>query len=664
MRTTAFILGICLVISTTSNAQKIKFKKVPAELVMATSCPYDEEAKAELIYHSTLVEYEYDVNNGQFDVAYYVHDRIKIYDAEDTKWADYSISYYKGKDKKSSETIRDLEAYTFYAEGDKVEKIKLSKKNVFDEEVNKFYKVKKFAMPGVKSGVVLDIKYKKVSPYVFNIDEFYFQSSIPTRLAKYEILAPEYYNYNFNAKGSIPLDMQTSTSQDNFNYSYTVDESNDRRSVNRKRKQVSVDFQVNERLYLAKEVPAIKSEPYVYTMSNYKSSMKTELLFTNFPNTPAKYYTKTWVEIGDLLMENSKFGSQVNKKYKMLDDISQLVEGKSPKETIAAIYSEVQSRYTWNEYANQYCEKGIKNLISEGTGNVAEINLLMVNLLRKAGLTAYPMVSRRSTSGFLNIANPSLSELDYVTAAVVLDDQIIHLDATSKYLLPGMLPFRALNLKGVIIDKENSQEVPLNNPNSGGSSRLYDLELQGEELVGAVKGGHNGYSVYKNKSKAETEEKFIKNLSGDDISYSDVELTGYENNKKLKFEGKAIVKNAIQEVDGKIFIDLSAAQGDITNPFIAKERNFALFFDGKSKSTEVLKIKIPEGYTVETLPEKLNAASPEMMVKYLIEVAVTDQFLMITSRSSLNTLIIPPDYYSAIKDLYDLVESKYNEKIH
>jgi len=662
MKNFLLLLGLSALVCNFSSAQKVKFKKVPAELLAETACPYDKSAKAERIYHSTLVEFEYDTNNQQFDVAYYVHDRIKIYDAEDTDWADYTISYYKEDDKKSAESIRELEAYTFYLEGDKVEKIKLSKKSIFDEEVSKFYSVKKFAMPGVKSGVVIDIKYKKVSPFVFNIDEFYFQSKIPTRLATYEILAPEYFNYNFNAKGIIPLDLSSETSQGSFTYSFKVKNPGDRLGRESRRRS-KVSFQLNERKYIATEVPAIKSEPYVYTMDNYKSSIKTELLYTNYPDTPIKYFTKSWTEIGDLLMDSDKFGKELKRDYDDLEEIVALAEGKTPIEKVELIYAEIQNRYSWNEYSSQYCNKGIKKLIKEGTGNVAEINLLLVNVLRKAGLTAFPMASRRSTSGFLNITNPSLSELDYVTAVVIIDDKVTHLDATSKYLQPGMLPSRALNLKGIVVDKENSQELPIANPNSGGTSRIYEVETQGNEMKGTVSGGTKGYSLYLRKDKAKSKDEFVKNMNTDDLNFTDVEVTGYESNNSVKYKGSATIKNAIQEVDGKIFIDLSAAQGDVTNPFVAEERDFAMFFESKGKSTEILKIKIPDGYIVESMPEKLNVASPDMMITYLIEVSKNNGFLMITNRSSLNAAMIPPAYYPSIKDLYGMVESKYGEKI-
>lgn len=652
------ILG-CVVLS---FAQKPKFKKVTKEELLKTNCEFDSLAAAEYLFHGCRVEFVYNSGKGRFDVVYYFHDRIKIYD-EVNGLADHVISYYAGSDNSSNEKIRDLEAYTFYMENGKVQKKKLDKSSIFDEKTSKFYNQKKFAMPAVKKGCVMEIRYKLISPYYFNINEFYFQKSIPIKYTEFDIAVPEYFNYNYNIKGLAEIKVEKNVSSDRFNYTYIK-----KRQIigmsERERVTQTVDFLVNERKYNANNVPSIKSEPYVYTMNNFRGALKMELLFTKFPNSNIKYYTKTWNDIAELLDNSDNFGKELNRNYKEFDDLIKSVEGQESNVKIETIYNEVKSRFAWNKYTNNSTNQGIKKMIKEGSGNTAEINLLLINLLRKAGIDANPLVSRKSSSGFLNIISPSISDLNYVTALVNDGTKNIYLDATDKNLIVNMLPGRALNLKGVIINGKTGTELPIANPNKGSESRVFTLSISNDALEGTYKQINKKYYAYTTRKNNNTEEDFIKSLDNEEIKYTNVEVKNYKDlSKDIRVNANVTINGSIQNIDDKIFIDMSIAQNNFTNPFKSNERNFAMFFRTKSSSTDIISIDIPEGYQVESLPEKLIIATPDMMIKHLIKAEVNGDKIIITIRGSLNQDIIPPVYYEAVKVIYQQVEAKLKEKI-
>ena len=664
MKKTLTLLFILLVFVSISFAQKPKFKKVTQEELEKTFCEYDENAKAEYLYHGCNIWFEYDQTRERFNIIYDYHERIKIYSEQGIDLADRVLTYYAKEINSTREKISKIEAYTFNLDGGKVVKTKLDKDNVFSETINDYYRSKKFAMPAVKTGSVLEIKYRLTSPYYFKVDEFYFQKDIPVQYTEYEISTPEYFNYNYNLKGLVNLELSEDQTQGKINYSYVTDTSNDPLIVKKTRQNVSIDFLKNIKKYTGSNIVGIKNEPFVYTMDNFRSSIKLELLFTQFPNSAIKYYTKSWNDIIEILDKSDSFGDQLRKNYKEMKPLLSEVESMSDAEKIAAIYSTVQEQFKWDNYTNVNTSKGIKKMIKEGSGNTAEINLLLVNLLQKAGLQAFPMVYKKRSSGYLNITNPTIAELNYVIAIVVQGENVLYLDATDKNLQPGMLPPRALNLKGIAVLGKEGKEIPIINKNKGTENKTYASSYDGDALVGSYKQSVKNYDAYYIRNTYSNAEDYVSQLQNDKILLENTEIKGFENkNDPILITSDINLKGYTQSIDGKIFIDLMVGQKEFKNFFVEEERDFALFFNSKSSETKIIKIEIPEGYQVESIPEPMKISTPDRLITFLIETKVVGKDIVTTIRNKINETIINPQYYPAIKTVYETVEAKTKEKI-
>ncbi|MFT6335734.1 MAG: transglutaminase-like putative cysteine protease [Halioglobus sp.] len=665
------VISIIILIFTLNIAvgQKPKFKKVTKEELLKESSSIDSMAKAEFLFKGCEVSFEFNRQRGSFDVIYRHHQRIKIYKSDANEMTNFSVQSYKGENNSDSEKITDLEAYTFNLEDGKIKKEKLSKKNIYDEEKNKFYQLKKFAFPAIADGSVLEVKYKLRSQYYFNIDEFYFQSEVPVGQVEYMISTPEYFNYNVNTKGLVQLDVTKEQKYDNFTYSYTVTDRTNTSVLNgslrtkQDRRTERIDYAKEVSVYKATNVPAIKNEPYVYTMDNYKSSIRHELLYTKYPRAIIKYYTKTWDDIAKLLDDNNSFGGQLNSDYKQFNDLIDSVVDMETNQKIQTIYQSVQDQFTWNGYLGHYSDDGIKSMIKSGTGNIVDINLLLVNLLRKAGFTARPMVSRESSTGFLNVTNPSISQLNYVIAVIENEGNYIYLDASNKKLTINTLPKRALNLKGIIINEETGIETQMMNPNMGKENRIYSVSVDGQSLSGVYKQTINGYAAYTTRIAYGAESDFISSLATENKTFSNCTVENYDNQSDIKVTSDIKADGFILDIDEKIFLDLQIFEEGFTNPFKEESRDFSLFFDNIYSNVDMLKIKIPEGYVVESIPENLNITTPDKLITVMINFSEVNGEIAMTKISKLSQSIIEPKYYQAVKIVFDQVESKMKEKI-
>lgn len=653
-----------------SIAQKPKFKDVTKEELLKKSSSIDSTANAEYLFKGCEVSFDFNKRSGSFDIVYRHHQRIKIYESDDNKISNFSILYYKGENKSNTEKIDDLEAYTFNFQAGEIVKEKLSKDNVYDEKVNRYYENKKFAFPAITDGSVIEVKYTHRSRYYFNINEFYFQSDIPVKQAIFTTSIPEYFNYNVNTKGLVELGVTSEQQYDHLTYSFTANNRSNLSSQEggniqtlQDRKMERVNYSKMFSTYKATNVPAIKNEPYVYTMDNYKSSIKHELLSTKYPRSPIKYYTKTWDDIAELLEDSNNFGGQLNNNYreynKFIDSVAEL----DTLQKIQKIFQAIKSQYTWNGYLGHYTDDGIKKMIKSGSGNIVEINLLLVNLLRKAGLEAHPMVSRESQSGFLNITNPSISQLNYVTGIVKVNGKYIYLDASEKNLAIDALPKRALNMKGIIINGKKGTETWMENPNIGKENRIYSLSIDGKSLKGIYKQTIKNYAAYITRKSHIEESDFISSLDTENNFFTNVTVENYDNLSDIKVVSDVRADGFIQQIDGKIFVDLQISDAGFVNPFKSETRGFSIFFDNIFSNVDMLKIKIPEGYKIENIPESLNIATPDKLFTIMVNFSVVNGEIAMTKKTKLSEAIINPSYYEALQMVYNQLEAKMKEKI-
>ncbi len=78
---------------------------------------------------------------------------------------------------------------------------------IFEEKVNDHWRVKKFALPDVKEGSVIEYKYKIISPYFFNLHDWDFQQRIPVIYSEYTTAMIPFYEYTYIFQGASKFDV-------------------------------------------------------------------------------------------------------------------------------------------------------------------------------------------------------------------------------------------------------------------------------------------------------------------------------------------------------------------------------------------------------------------------------------------------------------------------
>ena len=308
------LIVFALIILQSGTAQDYSFGKVSKEELQEKFNPTDSSAAATYLYKYRKTHFQY-VNNEGFQLLTEIHERIKIYNKEGLEYATKKINLYKNSSAK--EKIGMLKANTYNLIDGKIEIEKLKKGGEFETELNKYYNRKSFTLPNVKEGSIIEYKYRIVSPFVFNVDEFVFQNDIPIRKLSATMEAPEYFSFRVNMKGFLKILPKVSSKNGKIQIKNRVGESQGYGSSGNRATKFSVstlDYVIDTYHYDFTNVPVLEEEPYVNNIDNYRSGVKYELSYIKYPNASPKFYSTTWEDVIKTIYDSPNFGSELQKQ--------------------------------------------------------------------------------------------------------------------------------------------------------------------------------------------------------------------------------------------------------------------------------------------------------------------------------------------------------------
>jgi hypothetical protein len=493
MKLKLIVFSIFLIISQISFSQDFKFGKVSKEELQEKSHPIEPEANAAILYRELKTSFKYSEANG-FMVMTDVFERIKIYNREGFDWATKEVDMYQGKNNKG-ETMSGLKGVTYSLnKSGKIEEIKLRNSGVFEEKASKYREVNKFTMPDLNEGCIIEYKYTLKSPFISNIDTYRFQESIPINKLDFKFAVPEYFNYKPHQKGWLFFKITQESKERKVSLSNTSNQRSKYGTLKQEGGSRSLKYRENIYAVSLVDVPSIIEETYTGNMDNYSSSLKMELSYTKFPNSIIDYYSSTWGDVSESIYASESFGSQLKKTNYFEKDLDALLLGVSdPQEKMIRIFEFVKNRMTWNKYNGFMTDLGVVTAYEEGTGNVADINLMLTAMFRYAELNANPILVSTKSHGIPVF--PTRDGFNYVVSGVEDQGGVLLFDATNKSGEVNILETKLLNWKGRMIGKEvSSAWVSLTPTKHAFQNAMLDVEITDELTVqGSSKNRSTGH---------------------------------------------------------------------------------------------------------------------------------------------------------------------------
>ncbi len=639
-----------------SNAQKFELGKVNQNELQEKFCPSDTNAVAAILYNKAKTFFIYEKEG--FYINHVYEFRIKIYKKNGLSWANFKVPYYTGYKDINKDVVKFSDCITYNLEKGTIIKTKLKNEGNFDTKLNEFWWEAAITLPNVKVGSVIEFKYTIRSENEVKFPVFNFQYSIPVNYSEYITEIPEFYIYKPIFTGFKNI---KSESKVGFGYQNYADEHN--QGLHMSYKQINSS-------HIAENVPALKEEPYVDNIQNYKLSVDYELEKTRFPEVPEVLYTQSWEDVVKNIYKDENYGKQLLENTFLLPDLrSILKDNLTESEKANIIFKFVQNKMNWNNFYGYSTDKGVKKAYEDGTGNIAEINFILISMLNYAGINANPVLLSTINHGIP--IYPNRTVFNYVIATADIDGKQILMDATNKKTTLDILPFNTLNWIGRLIRQDGtSEEVNLAPKTLSKETNNIIATIDKQGIISGVyraqKSDYEALRFRENNADLNKEnylEKVENNWKGIQIKEYVIENNLTDLTKPVVQTFTFTTDNEVDIIADKMYIDPLLFLTSTTNPFIQEKRELPIYYGYPIQEKYNIGITIPEGYSIESIPKSITITTPENICVFSFKIIASENKIQIAASSEINAAILSSTFYDDLKSFYQKMIDKQNEKI-
>ncbi len=644
------LLIIVLFISFYSFSQTIieaKFGEPTYQELSMTTFDKDPGASGVVLYEKG--DYSIELVRNYVMLVKKVHIKTKVIDASKFEHGTVDINLYLGKDNR--EKVTKIKAVTHNG------KLQTYVKDDAYFNINKgpYLEIKRFTFPNIKDGSILEYEYTVTSPFLFNLDSWAFQSDIPTIYSEFISSIPANYIYNRSLYGNHTLEVNEARVLENC---FSIPAASK-----------SANCEISH--YIMKDIPAFKEEDFMLAKSNYIARVDFELMtYYDFDGLKHKY-SKTWKDVDKEFKNDKDMGRQLNYSSYFEDKIPQdILTTLNELEKAKKTYTFIQNHYNWNGNYGLWGNSRVKKAFENKSGSITEINLTLINALKAAGLDAKIILHSTRNNGLPNAKYPVIKDFNYTMVYLTIGENHFILDASDKEVPFNMVPFRALNIQGRVMDFKNGSFwepiIPFNkNINYLNAQLSID---EGDMISGTVTEAHTGYrAIDKRKElKKQSQNEYI---SKKELSLQETVISNYSNENKGDLNQPLKEKYHIDfnpEIAGdKIYLFPYFLQDQFKeNPFTLNQRNYLVEIGYPRTNTYILSLDLKGLYDIEQLPtnKKIQFAGDSGVCTVIY--AFKNGKLNVRFSFKLNHFRFSPEDYQDLKDFFkQVVEIQTNEPI-
>lgn len=624
-----------------SDTPNLKFgNPTKEELEMHTYAP---DTSAAAVVLCNLADVYYDFGPNGLTVVYEVKKRIKVLKQEGTDAANVKISYiYPSASRDWKEDISGLKATAWNIEGGKVKKVKMENSMVFDERINKTRMLKKFTIPQVKPGTVIEYEYKKTSDLYMQVDDWYAQSDLPTAYAHYKVEVPEYFSFSTEMSGFDRMETRTS-------------------SGNMRIQVINDSWATEIREFTGRDLPAVKDMSYCWCAPQYADRVTMELRQMRIPGQNIKNFSASWDDIDKQLNDDEDFGARMRRANPLRNEMKAAgIEGMADFDTkLAATCELLLSRVKWN---NKYAFYGgsAREALKNGTANNADMNFILINMLRDLGIKAEPVLLRLRSNGRLPVTHPSIDYLNtFVVGIAKNDSTIVYFDGSAEHGYINCLPAELLSVghpmnglsKNSLVNVADA--VDTHARVSVEASFTPDKGLTASVLL--KNDGLQAIATKQNFANAKDSADYVRQIG----EHYGMTVENYSCSPMRKFLPQTVEKielSKVAEGGNMLYVSPMEFFPIHENPFVAAERKLPVDFDSRMTVIYKYLLHVPDGYTVEELPKSVSMKNDDGSFACRFIATGSGSTIAISLNMSVKRTLFAMDEYAALKTSFDEIE--------
>lgn len=587
-----------------------------------------------IFYESSVYYYDY-------------HYQVKILKKSAFNEANIKFTYFK------KYPIQNVKAVIHNWENGK--RVTTEVTEIFDKKLSKYRNEKSLTFPNLKVGSVIEYRFTYIGRNFVSPQKFYFQKKYPVQFSEYHFAFQTLLSYK-----PIYPKLKYSLFRDSTYYI---------------RPSGYESIQITEYWMQYRDIPALLDEPYVNNIYNYRNHLSLQLAsYIDGRTGKEKQFISSWEKLGEFYRDDDDAGKQYNNPKNLKATLSKtdvlLANKTTEKDKVIALFDYVQNTIEWDEEYSIFKDKNFKKTIAGKSGNAADINLLLLALLKHYEIEANPVLISTQDEDQLQIYYPFLGQFNHVILQVIADEKTLYLDAISPEYTYDVLPQNSICLNGFLIT-DNSQEW-IDIPQKAYTSIIVLNSSINEDLVIKVNMKKLGKSYAASEIREEIEENgkeefkvdLLKDLSGDYqlLSFEQKDLKVSEN--PIEITVILEVNDAIQGNETFLYFNPLLNLGFEENPFKNETRTLPIELPYSISDQIISNIEIPKGYTIEELPKDAGYTLPNKAGSLLFMAKQTSEnSIQVISKFKLNNQYFDPETYATIKEFFALVVESHNQQV-
>ncbi len=632
-------------------------KVTPADFNLPSSPIIDSNSSAVILADVGNISFTGN-DDGWFSYVLQIHERVKILNKKAfEELATVRIGLYRSES--DAEKLDKVIASTFNLENGQVSEVKLEKKDIFQDKINKEYEEAKFTLPAIREGSIIDYSYTIKSKFIPFLPSWRFQSNrYPCLWSEFRVTIPTTLSYVLVKQGVHP---------------YAVDKGSEGSELyhvgGKNNQELTVSATTIKHHWVMKDIPAFRAESFLSCPENYMDKIEFQLART-YNGEEYTDYSNSWKQATDQLLKREDFGRALEDNNSQVEDcLKKALTGSGEiREQARQIYYYLCNHFTCTNYNDKYIQTSLNDVVRKRSGTVGDINLLLVSMLRKVGLDADPVLLSTRDHGFNLPTYPMLLRLNYVIARAVINGQVVYLDAAHPKLGFGQLDEGCYNGHARIISVKDSGSVYFEADSlKEKKTTVVYIAASDKGLEGtweSTLGPEESYKLREQVSE-KGESQFFRNIQtmyGEDIGISDElidSLDKPEDPVRIHYSFKFNEESG----QAKLYINPFIGAGLHENPFKAAERKYPIEMPYASDEMYVFTMQIPEGYSVEEMPKSAKASLNGKDGSYEYLIGSDAGMIQMRCRLKLNKANFGAEDYASLRSFYGLVVQKEAETI-
>ncbi|HCL83715.1 MAG TPA: hypothetical protein DIC22_07060 [Chitinophagaceae bacterium] len=490
------------------------------------------------------------------------------------------------------------------------------------------------------------------------MNNWFFQQAIPVLRSSYSVRIPNNWNFIINLQNRSYLTAIKKDSLVKNIYSWYYEYEN-----------ITV-YTVN---WTFENIPAMKPEPFTSTINNYIGCIKFQLAVRPLQPGHSERLINDWQWVSNRLLAGPDFGLVIEDPNPWIHKLAKTIvqPGDPDLEKARKLFSFVRDHLKVTSKGWGIPENStLSDMYKSGQGNVAEMNLLLIALLRTQHLNAEGVILATRDNGLTNISYPVMENFNYTICRLEINDKVYFLDTSDPMMGFGKLPVDCYNGQARVIDK-NPSAVYFSPDSIRESSSIY-VAIENDpsgKFLNADWTEHPGYY----------ESSDIRHYIRDNNNSQDAYFKSYQKKKSFKEPIDSFTISDENDLDHPVSLNYKMHiypsgedhyyfspimnAGLENNPFKSEERNYPVELPYVFDNSYILNMEIPAGYEVEELPKSVRIKLNENdgIFEYLIQ--KNENSIQFKNVLNIKKATFDPEDYNNLRDFYAFILKKQAELI-